>query len=101
MEYGASEKVMIIPGHLASATHLQAAAKQLKQQQQQEQADSSSIRQQAEQKLQASETVVEHQSEACPFFRVSFASVQSEDALREGFVRLGKALRRYGDDMQR
>ena len=70
---GAEQRVLIIPGYLTSAAHLQIMDKQRQQQQQQQQ-------QQEEQQLPP-----------CPFFRVSFASVDAQ-AMVEGFARLRAAI---------
>lgn len=112
LEFGSAEKVMIVPGHLASVPHLAAAAKELKQQQHHHQENGlqehpqqngsihhqqqDHLEEQKEQKIQAVKTVAD-EGNTCPYFRVSFASVQSEDALREGFARLGRALQQCRD----
>jgi DNA-binding transcriptional MocR family regulator len=67
LQAGAEHKVLIIPGYLTSAQHLQIMAQQ--QQQQQQQAE----------------------LPVCPFFRVSFASVDAQ-AMLEGFARLRAAI---------
>ncbi len=85
VEYAAAEKVMIIPGYLSSVAHLQAAAVQLRQQQQH------LHQEQPQQKQQEEGSAVMNR---CPYFRVSFASVQSVEAIKEGFARLGEALRK-------
>lgn len=72
---GAEQRVLIIPGYLTSASHLQILDKQRQQQQQQ----------------QAQQQQEEQQLPACPYFRVSFASVDSQ-AMVEGFARLRAAV---------
>jgi DNA-binding transcriptional MocR family regulator len=76
MELGASEKVMVVTGNLSSVPHLQAAAhaRLHEQQQQQQQCDKA--------------------AGPCPYFRVSFASVGSDEDLVEGFERLRRAVLR-------
>jgi DNA-binding transcriptional MocR family regulator len=68
LQAGAEHKVLIIPGYLTSAQHLQILAQQQQQQQ---------------------PTAVE--LPVCPYFRVSFASVDA-DAMLEGFARLRAAI---------
>lgn len=65
LQAGAEHKVLIIPGYLTSAQHLQILAQQ--------------------QQPSAVELPV------CPYFRVSFASVDA-DAMLEGFARLRAAI---------
>jgi DNA-binding transcriptional MocR family regulator len=67
---GAEQRVLIIPGYLTSAAHLQIMDKQRQQQH----------AQQEEQRLPP-----------CPFFRVSFASVDAQTMV-EGFARLRAAI---------
>lgn len=66
LQAGAEHKVLIIPGYLTSAQHLQILAQQ-------------------QQQPSAVELPV------CPYFRVSFASVDV-DAMLEGFARLRAAI---------
>jgi DNA-binding transcriptional MocR family regulator len=67
LQAGAQHKVLIIPGYLTSAQHLQIMAQQQQEQQQTE-------------------------LPVCPFFRVSFASVDAK-AMLEGFARLRAAIK--------
>lgn len=72
LQAGADRKVLIIPGYLMSAQHLQILAQQQQQEHQ-------------EQQPSAVELPV------CPYFRVSFASVDA-DTMLEGFARLRAAI---------
>lgn len=94
IEAAAAAQVMVIPGHLISVTHLQAAAnKRFSQLQQQCCSCSSSsssrnvdLQQQQQQQLWVDEIP------PSPYFRVSFVSVGPE-ILKEGFARLAAAIR--------
>jgi hypothetical protein len=90
MEIGASEKVMVVTGNLSSVAHLQAAAQAKLQPQQQQGANKQ--QQQQHQQQQAEKPVG-----PCPYFRVSFASVGSDEDLQEGFARLRRAVMRCQD----
>jgi hypothetical protein len=80
---GAEQQVLIIPGYLTSAQHLQLLDQQRQQQEQQGQ----QLGQQLGQQQAAQEIVLP----PCPYFRVSFASVDSA-AMLEGFARLKAAV---------
>jgi hypothetical protein len=90
MELGASEKVMVVTGNLSSVAHLQAAAhakNSLQEQQQQQQQQQQGATEQQQQQLDIA-------AGPCPYFRVSFASVGSNEDLYEGFARLRRAVLR-------
>lgn len=80
LQAGAEQKVLIVPGYLTSAQHLQILQQQRQQQQEQQPP-------QQEQQEQPQELELP----PCPFLRVSFASVDA-DAMLEGFARLRKAI---------
>lgn len=95
VEYAAAERVMVVPGHLLSVSHLQAAAVDSSRQKQHEQPSQRQDHTEGSaQQQQRQEVAVGSTAAACAYFRVSFASVQSEEAIREGFARLGQALRK-------
>jgi DNA-binding transcriptional MocR family regulator len=71
---GAEQQVLIIPGYLTSAQHLQLLDQQRRQQEQQQAAQQQIV------------------LPPCPYFRVSFASVDSS-AMLEGFARLKAAIK--------
>jgi hypothetical protein len=100
IEAASSEGVMVIPGHLISVPHLEAAARSRQQQQQQQQqqrkaADNSSLVSSTDlQQLQDQQQQQQQQAEQLapsPYFRVSFVSV-GPDAIKEGIKRLAKAI---------
>jgi len=84
LQAGAEHKVLVVPGYLASAQHLQILAAQQQQEQQHPPAQ-----QQQQQHVELSARLSE--LPVCPFFRVSFASVGPE-AMLEGFARLRAAI---------
>jgi hypothetical protein len=89
MELGASEKVMVVTGNLSSAAHLQAAAHaKLQEHEPQDPINHQQQQQQQQQQRQTCSTA----AGPCPYFRVSFASVGSDEDLQEGFVRLRRAV---------
>jgi hypothetical protein len=90
MELGASEKVMVVTGNLSSVAHLQAAAHAKLQAQQQQQQQQQGANKQQQQPLDKT-------AGSCPYFRVSFASVGSDEDLQEGFARLRRAVLRCQD----
>jgi hypothetical protein len=95
LPFAAAEQVVVVPGAVLSVAHLQAAELQLRQreQQQRQTADGPSLgRVPAPDQLTA---VVAGDVPPCPHFRLSFASVQSDDALLEGFVRLKRAIMEF------
>jgi hypothetical protein len=93
---GAKHKVMVVPGFLTSAAHLQALARQhYRQQEQQSGGSSLSVQQQQPEEQQEEAQALS----PCPFFRVSFASVGEAD-MAEGFARLRQAIEQQRQSLQ-
>jgi hypothetical protein len=90
---GAEHKVMIVPGYLTSAQHLQALAAQHYHTTGLGQAHGAKRQpsQAAEAAAAAAAAAGVQPPPPCPFFRVSFASVSVEQ-LDEGFARLRRAI---------
>ena len=76
MDFGARSGVMVVPGHVLSVPHLQAAA---------------ALRR-GEDCAEDCDALVSKANAPCPYFRVSFSSVGSNEEIVEGFVRLRKAI---------
>lgn len=119
VDAAAAEKVMVVPGHLISVKHLQAAfarkmqlheqanQRRLEVQQQREQsvvkqvqqqlqlaassAEADEVQLEVDIAAQAAVEAGENEDEICSYFRVSFVSVGPEQ-LRQGFARLKLAI---------
>ncbi|KAF6254738.1 pyridoxal phosphate-dependent transferase [Scenedesmus sp. NREL 46B-D3] len=93
IEASSAQGVMVIPGHLISVPHLEAAARQRQQQQQQRQNAAVLAAAAACGVVQKQQLQAEQQQELAPspYFRVSFVSVGPE-AVEEGLKRLSRAI---------
>lgn len=102
LPFAAAEQVVVVPGAVLSVAHLQAAEQQLRQKEQQLQ-----LQQQQEHveegpsvaDVPASDELTANSAggplEHCSYFRLSFASVESDEILLEGFVRLKQAILKF------
>jgi hypothetical protein len=97
LQAGAEHKVMIVPGYLTSAQHLQALASQHYQQMRLGQGQGATQRPSEAAASSAGANGQQPGQQAsqpplpCPYFRVSFASVSAEQ-LEDGFARLQQAI---------